>query len=318
MKGTLYTSLMALVFVLVCNPSFAVDDKELRKQRQVAQKERVELKKQRNAEVSEARKAFRQFSKALKRDYRARLKELDTEFELKRVELESEHDSRVAEAEAAFQQKLANLFLNPGNGFDEQTLARLQDQSKAFSDELFALRKQAAQEKHQATIAIRQRKDALLLEQDRKALDQAESLGLTKDYAPISAEPIGGGLSKQEQRWNEREVQEVAKIKQRNLREMREFRAGESLRDWELANLNEDFRLTWEEKAELQALDSQQIFFNALLMKRTLAEPEGQQAFMDKIVEADKQKKLITIEYRKTREQNRIKRKREKENILQQ
>jgi len=49
-------------------------------------------------------------------------------------------------------------------------------------------------------MANEQRKHELLSERDKKVLDKAEELGLTKDYQPIVARPIGDELVDVEER----------------------------------------------------------------------------------------------------------------------
>lgn len=119
---------------------------------------------------------------------------------------------------------------------------------------------------------------------------------------------MGDGLTEQEQRWNKREKKEVVKLEQRNRKTLSAFRNGEKLRKWEIEKLNEDFKLTWDEKAELHALDSQQLFYNAMFMQAAQGGTIDQQNFMAKLAEINEQKKLINVEYRKIRDQNRIKR----------
>jgi hypothetical protein len=127
---------------------------------------------------------------------------------------------------------------------------------------------------------------------------------------------MGDGLTKQEQRWNKREKKEVVKLEKRNRKLLSPYRNGEKLRKWEIRNLNEDFKLTWDEKAELQALDSQQLVYNAMFMGAAQGGTVDQQDFMAKLAEINEQKKLINIEYRKIRDQNRIKRRKKKKTIL--
>ena len=57
------------------------------------------------------------------------------------------------------------------------------------------------------------------------------------------------------------------KLEKRNRKTVSAFRNGGKLRKWEIEKLNEDFKLTWDEKAELHALDSQQLFYNAMFMQ---------------------------------------------------
>lgn len=316
MRRILYPPLLALALLSLLNPATADESKELRKQRQAAQKERKTQKSERSKEISEGTKDFREYVRDLKMDYQEQVKELDTEFELQRVELKADHDARVAGAEAEYQKKLSSLFMRPGAEFDDQAIKQMQAEGKAFADELFALKKQSAEELHREQIAKEERENALLSERDRMALDEASALGLTGKYSPILATPIGDGLTKEEERWNERERKEVVKLEDRNKKTVSKFRNGEKLRKWEIGNLNEDFKLTWDEKAELHALDSQQIFYNAMFMQAAQGGQVDQQKLMADMAEINEKKKLITIEYRKVRDKNRITRREEKKAIL--
>lgn len=316
MRRILYPPLLALALLSLLNPATADESKELRKQRQAAQKERKTQKSERSKEISEGTKDFREYVRDLKMDYQEQVKELDTEFELQRVELKADHDARVAGAEAEYQKKLSSLFMRPGAEFDDQAIKQMQAEGKAFADELFALKKQSAEELHREQIAKEERENALLSERDRMALDEASALGLTRKYSPILATPIGDGLTKEEERWNERERKEVVKLEDRNKKTVSKFRNGEKLRKWEIGNLNEDFKLTWDEKAELHALDSQQIFYNAMFMQAAQGGQVDQQKLMADMAEINEKKKLITIGYRKVRDKNRITRREEKKAIL--
>jgi len=316
MTRIVYFPLLALALALPLNLTAAEDSKELRKQRQAAQKQRQAQKNERSREINEATRAFQEFTRELKTDYQEQTRDLDTEFELRRVDLKADYDARVAGAEADYQKKLSSLFMGPGVAFDQQAGEKLQTEGRAFADELFALRRQAAEELHRERIANEQRKNELLAERDRMAMDEASSLGLTGKYAPILATPIGGGLTKQEERWNEREKKEVVKLEKRNRKTLSAFRNGEKLRKWEIEKLNVDFKLTWDEKAELQALDSEQVIYNAMFMQAAQQENFDQQEFMAKMAEVNEKKKLINIEYRKIRDRNRIKDREKKKDIL--
>lgn len=311
-----YPVILALAVFLSFDASAANESKELQKQRQAAQKERQNQKNQRSREISDGTKAFREYARELKSEYGPRANELDTQFELKRIELGAEHDAEVARAEADYQQKLSGLFTKSGQEFNEQTVAQLQADSRAFAEELFSIRKQAAQKVHQARIAKEERKNALLTERDRMVLDRANAAGLTKSYAPILATPIGGSLTEQEKKWNEREKNEVAKLEERNRKSLAEFRNGEKLRSWEIQNLNEDFKLTWDEKAEVHALDAEQILYNSMLTQAVQAGAFDQQKFMNQMAELGKKKQLIKIEYKKIRDQRRIERREERKKIV--
>jgi hypothetical protein len=292
------------------------NDKELRQQRQLAQKERQAQRTERNREISEARKMFSQQARMAKTQNQQRLKELDTEFELQQVELRAAHDIRTTEAEAEYQAKLSGMFLKPGFSFDRQAVERMQQEARSYADAVFALKKSAAEELHKARIASEERKNALLTDSDEALLGQAASLGLTRKYQPILATPIGEGLTDKEQKWNDRETREVEKLEAHNLKMLREYSNGERLRIWEIDVLKEDFKLDWDEKAELQALDGEQNLLSAMMMQPASGAQEEMQGMMSKIAEIGKQRKLITIKYRKIREHNRIRRRQQKKQIL--
>ncbi|MEN8213164.1 MAG: hypothetical protein ABFR19_02275 [Pseudomonadota bacterium] len=307
---------MALTLLFIVTPALADDSKELRKQQQAAQKERQAQKNDRNKGINGARKELRATIRDMKLGYQEQLKDLDTEFELRRVELRADHDARVATAEAENQQKISSLFMKSGFAFDDESVEQLQAEGRAYSEALFALKKQSAEELHQEQVANTERKHALLQERDQGILDKASALGLTADYPPILATPIGDTLTSQEEKWNEKERREVQKLKERNAKTLSEFRNGETVRKWEIAVLQEDFKLTWDEKSELHALDSQQTLLNTLLMQPSAGGEADPQAFMTKITEINKEKTLINIKYKKIRDQNRIKRRKEKKAIL--
>jgi len=127
---------------------------------------------------------------------------------------------RVASAEAEYQKKLSSLFARPDVEFTDRTIKQLQAEGKAFADALFTLKKQSAKELHVERITNEDSKNALLNERDQKALDEAASLGLTNKYSPIPATPVGDGLTRQEERWNDREKKliniEYRKIRDKN------------------------------------------------------------------------------------------------------
>ncbi len=318
MTRSFYLPLFIFALLLVFTPALANDSKELRKQRQEAQKERLIQKKERSEQIQDSTRDFREFTKQLTEEYREQASELDIEFQLTKVELQSEHDAKVAEAEAENQKKLTELFMTPGITFDQETIEKLQSDGKAYSDELFALKKQAAEKLHQVKITHEERKNELLNKNDNKALEEAESLGFNKEYAPIEATPLGDGLTRQEERWNETEKKEISKIKEKNQQIMSPFRNGEKLRKWEIQNMNKDFKITWEEKAELQALEAKQLFFNTMFMQAAAGEKVDQKAFMDELADINKEKKLINIKYKKIADQNTIKRRQEKKKLLNQ
>lgn len=146
----------------------------------------------------------------------------------------------------------------------------------------------------------------LLTERDQQVLGEAASLGLTEPYSPILATPIGDGLTIQEERWNDREKKEFVKLEQRNSKALSEFRSGAKLRKWEIRNLHGDFELTWDEKAELHALESEQVFYNTLFIQVAQGQQVDQQKVIAQIAELNEKKKLINIEYQKIRDKSRI------------
>lgn len=217
MKSIFYPLLLVLAFHSPASLGVADDNKELRKERQVAQEQRQEKVKvkERNRKVSDATKDFREYSRDLEADYREQMENLDTELELQTVELEADHEARIASAETEFQEKLSNLFMNPSHGFSEDSLQKLQEESKANANVLFGLKKQSAGELHKALVVNDKRKNALLNARDQKALEEAASPGLTGRYSPILATPIGDGLTRDAERWNEREKNRITRREER-------------------------------------------------------------------------------------------------------
>jgi hypothetical protein len=316
MKTIIYPLLLAVACLAPASVVIADESQELRKQRQDAQRERQQQVLARNKEVNEATRAFREYTHDLRMQYREQERDLDTEFELREVELKADHEAMVAGAEAEYQKKLMGLFMNPGGEITDQAVQQMQAEAKDYSDALFDLKRQSAEELHEALIANEQSKNALLTERDQMALDEAASLGLTEKYPPILATPIGDGLTAQEERWNNKERKDVARIEERNSKALSEFRNGTKLREWDIENLNEDFTLLWEEKAKLHALDSEQGFYNLMFMQAAQGKQFDQQKFMAEMAEINEKKKLIGIEYKKIRDKNRITRREEKKAIL--
>lgn len=316
MKTILCSILLGLAFVPTVALAASADDAELRKQRLEAQKERNDRVRERNTENNQAGQAFRRFSSDLKAEYRQQVQDLDTEYRLQQVDLKADHQARVTSAETQYQTKLSALFTNPAGEMNDELVQRMRADAKMHSDKMFELKKQSAEELHQARIANEERKNALLTERDQMALDEAESLGLTRSFSPVLASPIGGQLTASEQRWNEREKKEVVRMEERNYKLLSEFRNGAELRKWEIENLNTDFNLTWEEKAKLHAVDSELGFYNTLFMQAIAGGQVDQQKMMADIAKLNEKKKLINIEYRKIRDKSRITRREERKGIL--
>lgn len=317
MKNLCYLLFLSFVVIVPMDLAEAKVDKEkeLQKQRNTAQKERQESRNERNQGLADATKLFRDVTRNLKSEYQPRLKDLDTDFQLKHVELQADRDAKIVNAEAEYQKKWSSLFMRPGGQWTPETLKEVEKEAKAYSDELFRLKKESAETAHKEKMAIEEQKHALLKEMDEKAMDQAASLGLTKAYPPILATPIGDELTRPEKQWNEREQKEVEKIQERNLQIVSEFLNGEKLREWERGNLDEDFKLTWDEKSELQKLETQQTFFNTLLIQAAQEEKIDHQHIMDQFAELAKEQKLIKIKYDQIRKTNEIKRREEKKKL---
>jgi hypothetical protein len=315
MKHFLKLLLLSLVIVLPFNQIHAKEDKELRQQRQAAQKERQAEKKQRNQEINDSIKSFSEFTASLRSEYPPLLEEIDIEFEFKQVELQADRNAKIAEAEAEYQTMWTSLLMPQGGQPPKEALKEIEEKAKALSDKLFQLKEEAAKAEHKEKIASKKRKHALLQERDTRALDEAAALGLTKKYEPITAKPIGSELTRQETQWNEREEKDIERIHQRHHKIIQEFRNGQKLREWELQNFDEDFQLQWKEKRELHELETQQQFFNSFLMQPAQGTEVKQQDVMAKFAEIAKQNKLVKIKYDTIRKKNSITRREEKKKL---
>jgi hypothetical protein len=315
MKNFLPFMLISLALIFPINQTHAKEDKELHKQRQAAQKVRQVEKNERNQEINDAIKSFQEFTRNLKNEYPALLKDIDTEFELTQVDLQAERAAKVATAEAEYQKKWTSLFMPTGGQMTEETLKKIEEEAKAHSDELFRIKEEAARMAHKEKMASEEQKHALLEQRDSRALAEAHSLGLTKQYEPILATPIGGELTRQEKQWNEREEKDIEKTHARNLQIIREFKNGGKLREWELNNMDKDFQLTWDEKRELHTIESQQMFFNNFLMQSAQGGEINQQEIMTKFAELGKQTKMVKIKYDTMRKKNSITRREEKKKL---
>jgi len=311
--------LATLAFILLFEPGYAVaaDDRELYKQRLEAQRERQQQVNERNREINAARSDFRSFSQELKQDYREQTKSLNTELELSKVDIRADHEARIADAEAEYQSRIMGVYMNPEAADKPETSEQLSADTKAHADEVFALKKQYAEALHAQIMAIEKKEDALWTEMDQKALSEAAGLGLSGTYQPILASPIGGELTTQEERWNEREKKAVMKHEEQNKKLLAEFRNGAKLRQWEIDNLDEDFRLTWEEKQKVHALDAEQKVFNSMLVGGAGQGGQvDQQQWMKQIQELGAEKRKIATEFRKIKDKNRIERRERRKAIL--
>jgi hypothetical protein len=309
-------AILTSVLLLASGLVVAAEDRELYQQRLEAQRERQQQVNARNQQINAARSDLRSFAQELKLDYREQAKSVQTELELRKVDIKADHDARVADAEAEYQSKIMGVYMNPEAANSPRTAEQLSADTKAHTDLLFTLKKQYAEDLHAETIAIEKKKDALWTEMDQKVLDKAAALGLSGTYQPLLATPIGGELTTQEERWNEREKKAVMKHEEQNRKLLAEFRNGAKLRQWEMDNRDEDFRLTWEEKDKVHALDAEQKVLNPMLMGAGQGGQVDQQQWMKQIQEIGAEKRKINTEYRKIRDKNRIVRREQRKAIL--
>ena len=313
--------LIPLLLICLAPPaavSAADDDKELRQQRREAAKERREQSRERDREIRDAQSELRDYARELQSDYRDRIESLKTEFELQRVELRSQREARVAEAQAEFTKQLqSSLVRQPGEEQAGRNLAELQKQAEAYAEELFRIRKAAAAELHAAEMDNLQQQHELLNQMDREILDQAKSLGLTDDISPVLAQAIGGELTEKEQRWNEKQGKHVEKLMAKNQRLLRPYRSGSALREWERDNRNQDFELEWQEQEELNRLEAMNSFYSLFMLQPGDGDAAtSREELMNKLAEQQKQRELIRIKYKKLQDQNRIKRRQQKKELL--
>jgi len=279
-------------------------DKELRDQRNAAQKERREQKRDRDQALNDARRDFQEQARAVEQDYREKLRQVDVEFELRRVQLQAEHDANVAKAETEFQKRLSESLMSANAEPAEARMAKLESAMKSMSEEMFRIRKQAAERVHKERLAVERRKHALLKQQDEALLAKAEAMGLVRDPEPILAKPIGGELTRDEQRWNEGERKHVASVGDRNRKSLAKYRNGDKLRAFDLASQEEDFAIDWEEKAELQALQSERMLFSTMMM----GGQADAQALSARMAELGEKEKLVKIGYDQRRKEKAIER----------
>lgn len=300
-----------MLFALVALPAgtaSAQSDKELRDQRSAAQKERNEQKRGRDRALSDASRELREHARELDTEYREKLRQVDVDFELKRVALQAGHQEKVAAAEAEFQKKLSAAMTAPGAEDLQQRMTRLEAEMKSMSAELFRLKHEAAGIEHKERMAVLARKHALLGELDQAVLRKAESLGLTREPAPILASPIGGELTRPEEQWNERERKEVKTIAERNRKVLAKYENGAKLRESERANAEEDFELDWAEKQELNELASRRMLFGAFVLQADPSKPADGQSLTDRLAEVERDEKLIKIRYDQLRKTKAIER----------
>jgi len=306
--------LLAFAITIPCT-GFSADDKALRKERNEAQKQRQVLKSERNKAIQAASREFREFSRELKKEYRERSSDLDTEFRLQQVGLQADRNTEIAIAESDMQQKMTSLLFNLQSA-NQDTLAQVKDDILNHAQAIFEIRKRSAQLEQDQKMENELAKHQLMSEGDQMALDKAEELGLRQEFNPILAKVIGDGLTKQEEGWNEREIKEVKKLYDTNQRLLREYIYGARLREWEMANKQEDFKLLWQKKSEMQEVNTQQTLYNSLLFQSTDNTEVNQQEISKRMAEYSKQIRLINIKHKQFSDENRIRRKQQRKKIM--
>ena len=311
-----HATLFLLVFAITIPcAGFGADDKALRKERNEAQKQRQVLKNERNKAIQTASREFREFSRELKKEYRESSRDLDTEFRLQQVGLQADRNAEIAIAESDMQQKMTSRLLNMQSA-NQDTLVQVKDDMLNHAQQVFEIRKQSAQLEQDQKMENERARHQLMSERDQIALDKAEELGLRKEHSPILAEVIGDGLTKQEESWNEREKKAVKKLYDSSQRLLAEFIYGDKLREWEMANKQDDFKLLWQKKSELQKLNNEQSFYNSLLFQSSGDTQADREEISKRIAEFSKQNRLINIKYKKFSDENRIRRGQQKKKIM--
>ncbi|MBF0265098.1 MAG: hypothetical protein HQL46_07480 [Gammaproteobacteria bacterium] len=308
---------MVLSLLMPGFSSFAAESKEIRQQRKEANKERLSLRKERSENIRNMRKIFQEFSRDLKKSYQDDINELKVEFDLKQIDIDSAHEVKITEAKNEYQKKMMNLFLSPKTKLDETTLKQFEKDAEIYSDQLFAFKKQFAEQTHKKQLNFVKQKNSLWDEMDQKILAKAEELGMTNKITPILAKQIAGTLSKSEERWNQRENKEATKIQDKLAYLLRNFRKGNKIRAHELESMKQDFILEWENESKLHKIEGQSVFINQLLMQSFSNQKFNLEEFTSKMSELNKEKQLLNIEYKKNKKKKSILRKKELKEILE-
>jgi hypothetical protein len=307
-----------MLSLLLLYPAIEIqaNDKALAAERHQAQKQRQADKLKRHRENTKAYTTLRHYARELEQEYAQKTHALDTEFRLKKVNLNADREIKVAEAQADMQKTLSTVYMDPTASGSPAAVEKIQSAMKQHADRLFEIKKQAAQLEHESNIDNAEKKDQLLDKKDELILQKAKELGLLTKPAPILATPIGGKLTDAEQRWNEQEKLEVEKLFKNNERQLSRYQQGSQLRQWERADMLEDFKLHWQKLQELQALE-QQLAFHHTAMLMPAGTPQDHSAMATKAAELSKQRRLIEIKYKKIKNENRIKRQERKRQFQQ-
>jgi hypothetical protein len=310
------TGLLMLMMGMPYSTVFAKDDRALRAERHEAQKQRQQQRNERNRKNSDALAEFRDYVRDLKPQYQQKARDMDTEYRLRKVDLKAQRNIKIAEAEAEMHQNTNQLFLNPQAMDNKEAMEKLKADMQAHADKVFAIKKQAAEDEHNEYIDNENKKHKAFSERDQMAMDKARSLGLMTKHQPILATPIGGALTRQEEQWNKREQAEVERLYKSNQRQLAEYTNGAKLREWEINNKREDFKLKWDKESELHALKNEQNFYG-IIMNTSGGDMQARQQEMSKnLAELSKRTRIINIKHKNIRDQNRIKRNKQRREIM--
>jgi hypothetical protein len=309
--------------LLLASADDVTDERALRDQRKAAQQAREQLRAERKQMLADAVRTWRAEAAELEMDSAERLREIDTQFQLEEVSLQAAVDREIAGLEAELQKRM-NARLRAGIGAASQSdsamaahMQAMEQEIKDFQAQLFAARRDGAERIHAARMAAQLRKDALLDQRDQQLLQSARALGLGKRPEPILATPIGGALTSQEEKWNEREQKEVERIAAQQAKMLAEVTKGKELRAWERANQQADFELDWQERAELQELESQKALFSTFMMPAAAGDGADQQDAMNRLADLGEQEKLTKIRYQQIQRENAIRRREAKRALLE-
>ena len=84
------------------------------------------------------------------------------------------------------------------------------------------------------------------------------------------------------------------------------------LAEWKIRQMNEDFRITWDEKLEMYVLDAQQARLNARYLRVVNDEPLSPAEFLLQTKQISKRKKQTRKKYRKIHDESEIRRRKER------
>lgn len=283
------------------------NDKALVAERHQAQKERQAQKLARQRDNTRAFTTLRHYVRDLEQEYAQKTRALDMTFNLRKVDLKADQEVKLAEAQAQMQKTLSTVYMDPQSSGSPAAVKKIRAAMKQHADRLYEIKKEAAKQEHEAYLETVKEKHQYLDRKDEQALQKARELGLLTKPEPILARPIGGKLTEAEKRWNEREKLEVERIFKNNQQQLSKYRQGPQLRQWEYADMQEDFKLHWQMQQELHALDQQLAPYQTAMLMPAGSVPDHKE-MASQAAELNKQRRLIDIKYKKIKNENRIKR----------